>query len=272
MTLGVLALNLSAQHLYSKAAHVISQARLTHLDPSSSRNALPRRGSWAAPPQANRSPPPKRTDKWVRNRLTLFTSCLMDYAQFNLELDECDLFRDELRTWRSVTSHLASPSNAVPALVLDIILDTSEIAPTKTLVLTDSRGRALRVGAGRRSPNILLERWSIDLKPPAPPNPPPLPGVYKQCIILFRALYALVQALPTSDLFRRLRRRTGGLGNGLKIGCRISAGDPPADAYNEMGLAEALTEDRGSAVVDRFPFAAVQTPVGCVRCGRGRRS
>ena len=146
-------------------------------------------------------------------------------------MDESDIFKEELRTWRSVTTLLGSASplasarssrsassspsssgslaaqasySAVPAMVIDVILDTSEISGNQVLILNDPNGKRHKVdlsGSGRHtrragmglpgadegSPkkcNIVLERWTVSLKGPPPSIPPELPTVYKHCIIV----------------------------------------------------------------------------------------
>jgi hypothetical protein len=179
-------------------------------------------------------------------------------------MEELDIFRDELRTWRSVTSLVAS-GGGIPSMVIDVVLDVSDLSANQVLVLNEANGRRSRVRTtpaglssltnrapaslgpprgpnGGRSPqraNLLLERWTVDLSPPEPSTAPELPGVYKQCISLFRALYSLARALPTHALHRLLRRR-GGAGNGLKIGCRMSTGEEETEAsrVGELGFGQ----------------------------------
>ena len=146
-------------------------------------------------------------------------------------MEESEIFKEELRTWRSVTNLLgsapplpsarssrsasSSPSSsgslagqanysAVPAMVIDVILDTSDISCNKVLILNDPNGKRHKVdlsGSGRHSRragmgipgpdegspkkcNIVLERWTVSLKGPPPATPPELPTVYKHCIIV----------------------------------------------------------------------------------------
>lgn len=91
----------------------------------------------------------------------------------------------------------------VPSMVVEIILDVSDISPNQVLVLNNTReGKRFRVdlsGKGRTthlhnptgaiegSPkkcNIVLERWTLSLRPPLPNGPLELPTVYKHCIIV----------------------------------------------------------------------------------------
>lgn len=88
-------------------------------------------------------------------------------------------------------------------MVIEIILDVSDISPNQVLVLNNTKdGKRFRVdlsGKGRTthlhnptgtiegSPkkcNIVLERWTLSMRPPPPPGPLELPTVYKHCIIV----------------------------------------------------------------------------------------
>ncbi|KAK4704832.1 autophagy-related protein 13, partial [Phenoliferia sp. Uapishka_3] len=160
------------QHFYAKTCAVVSQARMTHVEDTSSSSASSggqgatssplssglgqpgRRGSRASSPPLRRgasagagaATPTKRTNRW-----------------FNLELSDTDHFRAELKTWRSVSSLLSpspsplpspSPSShlsSVPPMILDIILDTCGMTPNQVLVLSDNRGRRFRVDSSPMS-------------------------------------------------------------------------------------------------------------------------
>ena len=194
------------QQFFAKAAHVITQSRLTHVQlmGEARDDASTSRGSSSSSSKRNR---------W-----------------FNLELEDSDIFKEELRTWKSVTSLInplaavssdqTDPSSSsresslgdypqIPSMTIDVILDVSEMSGNQVLVLTDTQGKRSRVdlsgknrptapAAGhmqeRSSPkrcNILLERWTVSLKPPLPSSPPELPSVYKHCIIVGRECLSL---------------------------------------------------------------------------------
>lgn len=177
--------------------------------------------------------------------------------------------------------------------------------------------------AGIRSPRVsrtrvVLERWRIDFVPSSVSSsfsPPAtssgsfsagepaqqaqalgteLPAVYKQAVVLFRALYTLVRTLPSWQLHRRLARRgrvggaMGGLmgggggiagtgnGPGLQIGCRLSTEEDTSGAvapHDEiplemplLGQPNALSGggayDEEQEHVETFTFAPLQTPLG----------
>ena len=176
-------------------------------------------------------------------------------------------------------------------MVLDIILDTSDMTPTQVLVLSDQRGRRARVDIGGgpgivsqpsapgiRSPqapkrsNLILETWTLSLDTTLPTQSPELPSVYKHAIILFRSLYTLARTLPAWGLYRRLTRGRGaGAGGngrrGLHIGCRMSShtsgsGEEEDKVEGEIGVSVPITERVGEPVTETIQFAPVVTPIG----------
>ena len=63
-------------------------------------------------------------------------------------MEDIDLFREELKTWKSVTSNVVrgSPNSSitinspqVPPMVLDILLDTKDVATNRALALSGHR-------------------------------------------------------------------------------------------------------------------------------------
>ncbi|BGP40561.1 autophagy protein 13 [Rhodotorula kratochvilovae] len=296
-----------ALHFYAKTCAVVSQARATHLaalddlplSPSSAAAASTSSVSAAASPAPGSrrastagKEKGKRVNKW-----------------FNLELPDTDLFRTELKTWRNLSRLLPSPPSpsssfsrsssssassapapSVPPMVLDVILDTSDLTPNQVLVLSDQRGKRLRVpvparaptppGPGRASPlprsggrsplpgarggpssapSVVLERWVLSLRPTATgassASAAELPTVYKHAILHFRALFTLVRALPAYALHRKLARRRAG---GLKVGVRMGMGTQEGEG--EVDVEEAL--EGGGAETERIEFPGVETPLG----------
>ncbi|KAK4047971.1 autophagy protein 13 [Microbotryomycetes sp. JL221] len=217
------------QHFFAKTCAIVSQSRMSPVPDSFEAEAplqlgataLPSRrpsetgsSSAAGPPTLRRTSTQgeksrQRTNKW-----------------FNIELPETDHFRAELKTWRNVSALLAAPpspsassvqgsttsgpapQDAVPAMVLDVILDAHDIATNQVLVLSDQRGKRIRVdpalaalppsgahqrnssgsprrepSTGIRSPNsgrtplaqapstVVLERWTVRLLPPPTHSP-----------------------------------------------------------------------------------------------------
>ncbi|ORY84124.1 autophagy-related protein 13-domain-containing protein [Leucosporidium creatinivorum] len=183
------------QHFFSKTCHLVSQSRMTHLSVPSS--GLEGSGeSTSASPSASSTLARRGSATAVGAGITRRGSAQGKQKVnkwFNLELPETDHFRAELKTWKSVSSLLASappppspslnpppspqpppPTSAVPSMILDILLDTSEIASNQVLVLSDQRGRRVRVdpslatGGGRATGGIGSRPHSTTTSPHRP--------------------------------------------------------------------------------------------------------
>jgi autophagy-related protein 13 len=180
-------------------------------------------------------------------------------VQFNLELPETDLFKSELRTWRSVSTQ---PST--PPMILTLILDTSDLTANQVLVLS-SAGRRIRVGekGGRGRSHVVLEEWTLALGDPDPESSTKgmeLPTVYKQSIMFFRSLYTTLHSLPAASLTKRLGRGRGGAG--IKIGLRMSMGADDAGKEGFIGMGERVGEEELGTVEESVDWATVDTPLG----------
>ncbi|SGY93397.1 BQ5605_C037g11588 [Microbotryum silenes-dioicae] len=163
-----------AQHFYSKTCTIVTQSRMTHLqtDEGGLSSSIP-----SSTAGAKRSPLPA-SGATARKASTPTERTKSVHKWFNIELADSDVFRNELKTWRSVSalySHTNSPSSsshptlitdppvvtAVPPMILDVLLDTQEMLPNQVLVLSDHRGRRVRVDptfakASRRTSNTSL--------------------------------------------------------------------------------------------------------------------
>ena len=62
-----------------------------------------------------------------------------------------------------------------------------------------------------------------------------LPTIYKHGIPLFRSLYSLLRILPVWKLYKRLKRRTGGLNRNGHLGITLRV--KPSDETHEAGSA-----------------------------------
>ncbi|BGP16692.1 hypothetical protein JCM10213_009107 [Rhodosporidiobolus nylandii] len=156
------------QHFYAKTLAVVSQARLTHqLDPSASVDvpSSSAGGGGAAGSTASVAPgmvPSASGSRRVSGAGGKEAKKGKTNKWFNLELPDSPLFRDELKTWRSVSSLLSSasassahpfsacpspPQAAVPPMVLETLLDVSDLTPNQVLVLQSSSpgGKRARV-------------------------------------------------------------------------------------------------------------------------------
>ncbi|KAI5849748.1 autophagy-related protein 13-domain-containing protein [Tricharina praecox] len=205
----------------------------------------------------------KKTNKW-----------------FNIELDEMETFREEIRPWRIGDSFDPRP----PPLIIETYLDTADLTPTQALVVLDSNEKrwnvtealenaANRAGLnagirrGERGPakaqQIVLERWKIELTHPFDiPQGQELPVVYKKGIILFRALYSYLSLMPTWKFRRRLAKLKL-QSSALKIGCRVQSGDDFARLARRWDGLQIPLYPGDERVTDEFSFGKVESPAGC---------
>ncbi|KAI7856787.1 autophagy-related protein 13-domain-containing protein [Circinella umbellata] len=223
------------QNFYTKTAQIIVQARLdperhdnTNRRSSSSSSSFTIAGS-----SNSRSNKP---NKW-----------------FNIATQDVDFLREELKYWRALS--IQSVNEEPPPLMLDIVLDVSQLTHGQILVLADDRSRLNKIDTNGVD-TILLERWVLSLNHPLPDFPVDLPNLYKRSIVFFRALYSFVRLLPSYSLHRRLRNY--GQSNGLNINYRLTSS--PTYRSDEIPLAQSILSGNGG--IDEYDFSDVVTPLG----------
>lgn len=120
-------------------------------------------------------------------------------SQFNIETAHADVFKEETRDYRSISS--SSPST----FQLQVLLSIPE--PPANQVLTHFASDSYRAPVEPAPRYILLESWFIHFtrmrKDEMAEVEPPV--IYKQGISLFRSIYTLLRILPAWKLGRRLR-------------------------------------------------------------------
>ncbi|GJJ69297.1 autophagy-related protein 13 [Entomortierella parvispora] len=231
------------QNFYVKVIQIVVLARVTHPDPSA--GAVSRKGSLRGAPLV------RKTSKW-----------------FNLELEDLDIYKEDAKFWRAMAI-----TESPPAMLVELLLDTSELAPNQMLMLVDESNRRKRVeigpsstattplGQSRSRRNIILESWSLT-QSNTPPDPAPEPPVvYKKSIIFFRSLYAYMRLLPAYQLYKRLRKQN----LPLKIGFRVSRGQPPEESMfrdSDIGIEVPLIEGETRPNLSEYRFGQVETPLG----------
>ncbi|RMZ84620.1 hypothetical protein DV737_g1197, partial [Chaetothyriales sp. CBS 132003] len=235
-------LNQVIQNFHTKAALIILRSRV-ELSPAYSKNTDQR-----------------RVNKW-----------------FNIELDETDDYREDIRRWRQCDVQHDRP----PPLVIEVFLATDQLQQGQRLVMVDDDGKRWDVmaalaassssdgsnaGSRRRaldSPELILERWAIELGQ-GPASPPPdlanlLPLVYKKSIVLFRSLFTYCNFLPAWKLTRKIGKSRSTMA--MKIGYRI------VDASSVDGLSRSdnLTlplSDSSADVTADYTFGSTESPAG----------
>ena len=194
--------------------------------------------------------------------------------QFNVELDETDALRDDMRVWKNCDV----VENRPPPMIIEVFIDTEELNNNQNLVIIDDYGKrwdveeALRdttLPASQRheqgpKPRVILERWHIELGDITKEFPKDLgmilPRIYKNSIVLFRSLYTYAKLLPTWKLGRRVSKPRSS--HALpKLKYRIinhALPNIPSDV-DELTLPLFDGQDR---VTEKFDFGAIDSPAG----------
>ena len=192
---------------------------------------------------------------------------------FNIELDETDDYLDEIKRWKRIDIQAEQP----PPLAIEIYLTTENLPQGQRLVILDDDSKrwdvynALEPSQSSRttstqpgkSREILLERWTVELRERSQPIPndlaPILPHVYKKSIILFRALFTYCNFLPAWKLIRKLGKSRSAMG--MKVGFRIVAGDRLDSIARADNLNTSLYESRTPVTTD-YSFGSTDSPAG----------
>ncbi|KAL8728096.1 MAG: hypothetical protein Q9166_005621 [cf. Caloplaca sp. 2 TL-2023] len=243
---GTQKLNQVVQNYFTKAAHIILHSRVS------------------LPPTYQKGTNIKRVNKW-----------------FNIELDETEVTRDDLKTWKTCNF----TANRPPVMVIEIYITTGDLTNNQSLAILDDQGKQWDVeetlasspGAsgdnkwGQSRPEVVLERWQIQLGEPSKELskdlPVILPRVYKNSIVLFRSLFAYANFLPARDLAKKSSKSRSS-SQSPKLKYRIIEGSQ----FNRSSTIDPLTVrlfDESSTkgkqvdkVVEHFPFEPIESPAG----------
>ncbi|KAL8397675.1 hypothetical protein RB594_004399 [Gaeumannomyces avenae] len=208
------------------------------------------------PTAASRKGDGRKTNKW-----------------FQIETDEIDDFREELRIWKTCGGF----ENRPPPMIMETYLDASDLSSGQSLVVTDDNGNMWDVlealnpdssSEGSSSPmprkrntEIVLERWRIELKClPSDDTEdfgPTLPATYKKSIVFFRSLFVSTKILPAWRLARQSLARPS-THPALQVRCRFVFGDPDPSGFD---LLRQPLHDGRDAVTD-YIFGDLEVPVG----------
>ena len=192
---------------------------------------------------------------------------------FNIELEETEDYKDDIRPWKTCDLKDDRP----PPLVVEIFISIDTLNKGQRLVLRDEEGKrwdvksALEsssdVKAGKRRATadneVVLERWLIELGDPTTGLPPDmgalLPIVYKKSIVLFRSLYTYCNFLPAFKLSRKVNRgRSGGI---VKLNYRVLDGrhSPLRSQTDSLSLRFC---DTSAPVASEYNFGVTDSPAG----------
>ncbi|KAJ1020631.1 hypothetical protein NDA16_004024 [Ustilago loliicola] len=209
-------------HFYTTTANLVIQSRLAHLRPL-----------------LLTTPPFDSTPSEQRPASAAGTSSQTKLSRwFGLHIPDSDLFKEELRFWRSVTTLMglnslddepSTGSSGVPDLVVDVLLDLSGVSERhEILILTspstsgsarftqsnasssclciDGRkpGEAASLQPSSRPQRIVLERWRLRFDSKQPSDPPDLSTFYKRSVVHFRTLFTILCSLPANRLSAKI--------------------------------------------------------------------
>ncbi|KAL8884256.1 MAG: hypothetical protein Q9192_006890 [Flavoplaca navasiana] len=243
---GVQKLNQVVQNYFTKAAHIILHSRLS------------------LPPAYHKGTDTKRVNKW-----------------FNTELDETEATRDDLKIWKTSNATINRP----PVMVIEIYIDMQELTSKQSLAILDDQGQKWDVqealasspgssgdskrGQGR--PEVVLERWQVQLGEPSKELskdlPVILPRVYKNSIVLFRSLFAFAKLLPAWNLAKKnLKSRSPSLSPKLQYriieGSRFHRSSTIDPLTLRLFDASSTKGKQLDEVVEHYAFEPIESPAG----------
>ncbi|KIW62973.1 hypothetical protein PV04_09857 [Phialophora macrospora] len=193
---------------------------------------------------------------------------------FNLDIDETDEYKDDIKRWKTCDVEYNRP----PPLVIEVFLSTESLHQGQRLVIVDEDGKrwdvlntlmSARGGprSSQRRPTesneVILERWTIDLGEATAPIPPDLamllPLVYKKSIVFFRSLYTYSNFLPAWKLSRKIGKGRSHMA--LKLGYRLIDGSQMESLSRSDNLGTRLF-DSHSDVLFSYDFGMTESPAG----------
>lgn len=193
-------------------------------------------------------------------------------AQFQLETDDIDDFREELRIWKTSGSF----ENRPPPMIIETYLDASQISSSQSLVIVDDNGKRWDVlealnssesssdgsARQRKHTEIILERWKIEMSCIPTDQVEDfaliLPTIYKRAIVFFRSLFTATRAMPAWRYCQQTMAK--GIHPALEARCRILAAEPDYSPYDPDPLRHALFDGRDP--VTEYMFGDLEVPVG----------
>jgi autophagy-related protein 13 len=169
-------------------------------------------------------------------------------------------------------------NNRPPAMIIEIYVNTKELASNQSLVIHDEFGKRWdieeavrsycesRPGSDNRQSNldIILERWHIELGDTEQALPSDLgavlPKVYKNSIVLFRSLFSMMSLLPAWRLSKKSQKSRPAFPL-PKLQYRVYRGDKPPKKNDIDGLSIPLL-DTQSQMLEEYDFGSIESPAG----------
>ncbi|KAL7951647.1 autophagy-related protein 13 domain-containing protein [Trichoderma barbatum] len=191
---------------------------------------------------------------------------------YQIETEEIDEFREELRIWKNCGSLESRP----PPMIIEVYLDASTLKESQSLVIIDEDGKRWDVieqlaastsSSGsdslttiRRPTEVILERWRVELKSiadrPLDDFGPILPTIYKKAIVFFRSLFVATKLLPAWKFASQGAAKNSH--PALIPQCRIRMSDPDR---SRPDLLKNSIDGRRDAVTE-YMFGDLEVPVG----------
>ncbi|KAH8427603.1 putative autophagy protein Atg13 [Aspergillus melleus] len=192
---------------------------------------------------------------------------------FNVEMEDTDALREQLRTWRICDA----TENRPPPLIIETYLDTAGLTNNQSLVALDENGKRWDVleslatsreaqpvrPPSSKSDDVILERWRVELGDTSNRLPTDLasilPTIYKKSIVLFRSLFAYSKFLPAWKFAKRNGRLRAN--PALRIKYRVLSGQTPQETPKPDHLTIPLFEGNNK-VVETYSFGVTESPAG----------
>ncbi|KAH0281423.1 hypothetical protein KCU91_g253, partial [Aureobasidium melanogenum] len=229
--------NLVVQHFFTKAALIICSSRVS-LPPAMSKTGE------------------AKIDRW-----------------FNTLIEETDMLNQDLQEWRSMDATVERPA----PLVIDVYLDTAQLAPNQTLVAIDEEGKPWdvsetlrRLEASAPTPQnhtlstFVYERWTISLDNASSVSPAtlnePAPSFYKKGVITCRALCTYARLLPAWKLRTRLEKQAATGPATLRPRYRVSDGSLAEKSRVDTLSCSIFPSDKRPT--ETYRFAPLHCPLG----------
>lgn len=193
---------------------------------------------------------------------------------FNVEINETDILRDDVRLWRSCDA----VSHRPPPMIVELYIDAQDLTNNQSLVIIDGQGRRWDVEealnkspsssagpSGQPSrPEVVVEKWVVQLGQSPGEIPQDLstnnPRTYKNTVVLLRSLYTFSRLLPAWKFGKR-SSKTGSAPRSPKLRYRITQGPQPEQQHRNDQLAVPLFKS-DIEVLDTFVFDPIDSPAG----------
>lgn len=183
------------------------------------------------------------------------------------------MLNQDLQEWRTMDAAVERPA----PLVIDVYLDTAQLAPNQSLVAIDEQGKPWdvtetlrRLEAQAPTPQnhtlstFVYERWTISLDDPSSVSPAtlnePAPSFYKKGVITCRALCTYARLLPAWKLRTRLGKQAATGPATLRPRYRVSDGSLAEQSRVDTLSCSIFPSDKQPT--ETYRFSPLHCPLG----------